>query len=144
MTDPISNAFDQATAKLKIVGDNIDLLPRSVGTFLMVHSAQGVIDNGGYCYFFEANWSNDLPYSKFVSAYFEIGCEEQSKDFARVVSTFPFEDPHINSVARNNFMDENYDEDENEVKGWGDALCGDEEVWSKLEAYYLNNKEDFV
>ena len=103
----------------------------------MVYSAQGVIGNGGYYYFFEHDWPNDPPYSKFIDAYLEIGCSSQSNDLARVVSTFPFDNPHLNKNARNKYMDENYDEKKYEVKDWGDALCGDDEVWEKLKAYYL-------
>lgn len=144
MPDTIEKAFKRATSKLKKVGHNIDALPKSVASFLMVYSAQGVIGNGGYYYFFEHDWPNDPPYSKFIDAYLEIGCSSQSNDLARVVSTFPFDNPHLNKNARNKYMDENYDEKKYEVKDWGDALCGDDEVWEKLKAYYLKNIDDFV
>ena len=144
MADIISEAFKQAAAKLKSVGDDIDKLPKIVSTFLIVYSAQGVLDNGGYRYFFESDWPDNQQYSKFIEACSEIGCIKQSTELARVISTFPFENPHLDESARNKYIDSNLDEEEFELKGWGDALCGDQEVWTKLEAYYLDNKEEFV
>ena len=35
-----------------------------------------------------------------------------------------------------------YDEDNCEVQGWGDKLCGDEDIWQKLEEYILANKAE--
>lgn len=144
MNKTLNNAIEQATIKLNQVAKNIDDLPQSVATFLMVYSAQGVIDNGGYIYFFESDWPNNPPYLKFIEAYFAIGCINQSQDIARVVSTFPFDDPHLNKQERARFIEANYDEDALEVKSWGESLCGDVEVWEKLEAYCTKNKSDFV
>lgn len=144
MSKALDKAFKQATKKLKKAGEDIFKLSKPVSTFLFVYSAQGVIDNGGYKYFFESDWPNNPPYSNFINAYEEIGCEKQAIDFNRVVSSFPFENPHLNESARQKYIDDNYDEDEIEVKGWGEALCGDKEVWPKLEEYYLQNKEQFV
>lgn len=142
--DQISLAFKKAVKMLYKANDNIELLPPTVSFFLLVHSAQGVIDNGGYRYFFESDWPNNPPYSRFVNAYNAIGCNKQAHELARVVSTFPFDSPHLKKEYRNKYMTENYNDDNHEIKGWGDALCGDKEVWEKLKQYYLINKKEFV
>jgi len=144
VNDTLDNAYEQAAEQLNRVGGNHAELPNEASIFLLVYSAQGVLDNGGYRYFFESNWPNHPPYSKFIDAYRETGCEKQADDFARVVASFPFENPHVNDSTRNRFINDNLDEDESEVKGWGDALCGDEEVWSKLEQFYLQNEGVFI
>lgn len=141
--DVIEQGYDEALLLLEKSAGDFDLLPDAVATFLFVHSAQGVIDNGGYRYFFESSWPNNPPYSRFMDAYRAIGCDAQADDLARVVSTFPFEAPHLNEEGRNKYMDENLDEDECEVRGWGDRLCGDEEVWRKLGAFYKMHASDF-
>ena len=143
-SDPISDGFKKAVKKLDKAKDNIDLLPQSVTTFLFVHSAQGVIDNGSYEYFFGSDWPKKPPYSRFVEAYSAIGCKNQAKELARVVSTFPFDNPHLKESSRKKYMKENYDDENYHVKGWGNKLCGDKEVWEKLEKYYLRNKKDFA
>lgn len=144
MADILSEGFDKAERLLRKAKDNINLLPAAVANLLMIYSAQGVIDNGGYKYFFESDWPMQPPYSRFVEAYAAIGCDKQAADLARVVATFPFDNPHLEAEKRNQFMDENYDEETFSVNGWGDMLCGDEEVWTRLEAYYLKNTSEFA
>ncbi len=143
MQDKINEAFDKTQKLLKEKNDDIGQLPESVATFLLVYASQGVIDNGGYRYFFESNWPQAPTYSRFVDAYSAIGCEAQAATLARVVETFPFENPHLDEDGRNAYVAANYDEDTCEVKGWGDALCGDESVWVKLEAFYTEHISDF-
>ena len=75
------------------VGDDMSRLPESVRIFLLVNGAQGVIDNGGYNYFFEEDWPGSPPYEDFVDAYEAIGCIRQAADLRRVVATFPFSEP---------------------------------------------------
>jgi len=143
MSDIIDEAFKKAFARYGSI-KNINFLPPIIANFLLVHDAQGVIDNGGYRYFFGSNWPNNPPYSRFVDAYIAIGCKKQARDMERVVNTFPFENPHLHETRRSEYIKANFDEDSHEVKGWGDALCGDEEVWEKLREYYLKNKPEFA
>jgi len=54
--DILSEGFGKAEIKLKKASDDICRLPDAIRNFLLVYSAQGVIDNGGYRYFFQSNW----------------------------------------------------------------------------------------
>lgn len=144
MEDKISEAFHKARRLLELNNDELSGLPRPVVTFLLVHGAQGVIDNGGYRYFFGSDWPNNPPYSQFIEAYKTIGCDSQAKELERVVATFPFKNPHLYEEWRQKYMAENHDPEEHGVKGWGDNLCGDEVVWTKLEEYYLKNRKNFA
>jgi len=128
---------------LTLAGDDISRLPPAVRTYLVIVSAQGVIDNGGYRYFFGSDWPEQPPYEEFVSAYRTIGCLSQAADLARVAASFPFPDPHCYEQARREFMDQRFDEDTCEVRGWGDALCGDDEVWQRLAEFHVRHAEDF-
>jgi hypothetical protein len=56
----LDRAIDYAMAEAKRVRDP-DKLPPAVKTILLVHAAQGVIDNGGLQYFFEADWPDRPP-----------------------------------------------------------------------------------
>jgi hypothetical protein len=141
MDDLISEVFRKVNETYGDAGP--DSLPHVVSTFVLVHAAQGVIDNGGYRYFFGQDWPNNLPYSRFIDAYQAIGCQKQADELARVVSSFPFDNPHLYKGWRKKYMAENYDEQTCHVKGWGENLCGDEEVWEKLEAYVLTHPSEF-
>jgi hypothetical protein len=144
MEDKIIEAFHKARKLLEQNNHELSGLPTSVITFLLVHGAQGTIDNGGFRYFFGADWPNNPPYSQFIEAYKTIGCEAQAKELERVVATFPFKNPHLYEEWRKKYMADNYDDEELEVKGWGEDLCGDEEVWAKLEEFYIENIQDFA
>ena len=139
----ITVASLQADEKLEATGD-MTRLTASVRTFLLVYGAQGVIDNGGYKSFFGDNWPGNPPYQDFISAYEAIGCRTQARELRRVVATFPFPNPHLDKDRRRAFMESNYDKTALSVRGWGDALCGDEAVWEKLVRYYQTNEDEFV
>ncbi len=89
MADIIDETFNRLSSRYGSFEEQIDTLPPVIQNFLLVVSAQGVIDNGGYRYFFGADWPGNPPYSKFIDAYQSIGCEEQAKELERVVGTFP-------------------------------------------------------
>ena len=128
-------AADRALAKLEAVEQDFSRIPEPLAHFIRVYLAQGVIDNGGYRYFFEADWPGKPDYRVFIHAYAAIGCVRQTEDLRRVVESFGFEEPHLHVRFRNAFIEEHYDPDQHHVPLWGDALCGDEEVWDALGEY---------
>lgn len=132
-----------AQQMLAAVDEDLARLPKAVQVFMKVNSAQGVIDNGGFRYFFESDWPGNPPYEDFASAYETIGCWKQAEELRRVVATFPFPDPQLHEAKRREYIEANYDPEEMHVRGWGDELCGDDEVWKKLAAYYDWNKPHF-
>ena len=137
-------AIEAAEAMLSSVDDDMSRLPEAVQIFLSVNGAQGVIDNGGYVYFFEEDWPNTPPYAVFILAYEAIGCDQQAADLRRVVSTFPFENPHLHKEQRQAFMNARYDKSKRCIPEWGEALCGDTDVWEKLARYYEMHEGDFA
>ena len=98
-------------------------------------NAQGIIDNGGYRYFFESDWPDKPNYEVFAEAYEKVGCSSQADDMRRVVASFGFAEPHLHVDFRNAFIGEHYDPETFEVPAWGDALCGDDTVFEALRAY---------
>lgn len=142
-SDKLDNLLDIAFEMLDDHDEDFTALPRSVATFLRVHGAQGVLDNGGYRYFFEKDWDGNPPFREFVDAYEEIGCRAQAAELARVVATFPFDEPHLHEELRNRYIEEFFDEKSRCVEPWGDALCGDPEVWKRLTAYAEDHEIDF-
>lgn len=131
----LDEASERAGAMLDACDGDFAALPRPVAYFLHVYCAQGVLDNGGYRYFFEEDWVGQPPYQEFVDAFDAIGCHAQAADLARVAATFPFEEPHRDAAARNRFIREHSEGASTTVTPWGEALCGDEEVWRRLASY---------
>jgi len=71
----------------------------------MVYSAWGIIENGGLQYFFESNFPGDPPYDVFVQAFSSVGLTEIALRFSKLVSLFPFDDPHKFPQERQDFID---------------------------------------
>lgn len=102
-------------------------------TILAVSSAQGVIDNGGFAYFFGADWPGQPPYSFFSDAYRRIGAEAAANCIDRGVSLFPFAHPERHKNRRKAFLKSL--PDTHELIVLGHRVCGDVSVWVLLEQY---------
>ena len=101
----LGEAFENASRALDALGGDLSRLAPSIRTFLLVYSAQGVIDNGGFQYFFEMDWPNEIPYSDFVEAYRQIGALEAADALSSAANMFDFENPHLFEDKRMLFMD---------------------------------------
>ncbi len=105
-------------------------------TVLLIYSAQGIIDNGGFHYFFESDFPNNPPYTVFIDAYRRIGAQDAADALAAAVARFPFPQPHLDCEARNQFMIDNSTEEEDVIEDL-DCVCGDDEIFTLLLDYIL-------
>ena len=119
--------------------------PRTLGlpeqTVAVIYGAQGVIDNGGFRYFFENNWPGRPPYSLFSDAYRRIDATDAADCLDRAVRLFPSPRPHLAMGMRNRFMDALPEDDQ--LFALGGRVCGDTTVWTKLERYVGQHTEAF-
>lgn len=139
----IDKSFDKTKLLLDQAGNNMLDIPEPNATLLLVYGAQGIIDNGGYEYFFSKDWINNPNYQFFIDAYNRIGCNDQAQDLQRVVNSFPFKEPHLHVDLRRKYISDNYNPDNFEIAGWSDNLCGDNTVWEKLAEYIEKNERYF-
>jgi hypothetical protein len=122
-----------------------DRLPEAVQVFLLVHGAQVAIDNGGFAFFFEADWPGTPPYDDFIGAYETIECIEQAAALRRIVATFPFSEPHLHKDKRQEFMDARYDKSAFGIAEWNrEILYFGKEVWENVAKYYKMHADDFA
>jgi hypothetical protein len=85
---------------------SIFALPWISQVVMLVVNLQGTANNGGFIYFFEADWPGNPPYSVFGDALRAIGADE-SADCVEVAATlFPFKDPHLNCIGRKKYLRE--------------------------------------
>jgi len=135
-------AVEYAMSEARAAKD-IAALPDAVRTVALVHTAQGVIDNGGLQYFFEADFPGNPPYALFIEAYRNIGAADAASALAQAVSLFPFAEPHLHAAKRNKFMDRFKDQDGEPVnrpfEPLTKLLCGNKSVWRLLEAHVEKN-----
>jgi hypothetical protein len=83
----------------------VDHLDQSCRMVVIVYSAWGLIENGGLQYFFENNFTGDPPYDVFTQACNGLGLTEIALGFSKLVSLFPFDDPHKSPRKRQEFVD---------------------------------------
>lgn len=133
----------RAFAQLEAAGGDPSQLPVPLAHFVLVYSAQGVLDNGGFRFFLESDWPGQPAYETFVDAYAAIGCTEQAARFQEVVDSFGFEQPHLDGDLRNAFIAEQCDRPESRAHVWRDDLCGDERVWSALTDFARRHRSLF-
>jgi hypothetical protein len=142
----LDRAIDYAMAQVALAG-SLDKLPMPVRTVLLVHNAQGIIDNGGLQYFFESDFPANPPYALFVDAYRAIGADAEATALADAVKLFPFEEPHKHQRRRDEFLEQYLDggahRPDSPFEPFTDQLCGNKMVWRLLEAYVERNATVF-
>jgi len=139
----IDEPYDFAVVRLDAVGGDITALPVPLQTLLLVESAQGIIDNGGLAYFYEADFPNNPPYSDFVDAYRRIGAESAAVCIEASSLMFPFADPHFFAPLRELWLEKLRADHAQEFSRLNERICGDATVWEKLVAYVQLHRDAF-
>lgn len=120
---------------VEVHGEALESASETQRVFVYVYAAQGVIDNGGFQYFFESDWPGKPSYDVFVSAYRGVGLADQAEVLGRAASIFPFPQPHLSMEKRNEYLDAHG------VPKNLDTLCGDRQVWIALVKYAQLHEE---
>jgi hypothetical protein len=142
-TSPIDESYDYAVVCLDAVGGDIAALPLPLQTLLLVESAQGIIDNGGLAYFYEADFPNNPPYADFVDAYRRIGAESAALCIEASSLMFPFEDPHFFAPLRELWLEKLRADQAQEFSRLNERICCDATVWEKLADYVDRHRHAF-
>jgi len=137
----LGRASDTAFKRLEEAGGDLQKLPEPFRTVVIIYSAQGVIDNGGFRCFFEGDWPGQPPYSSISDAHRRIGADVAAECIARAAALLPFADPHLGEDRRHTFL-ESLPEN-SELFTLGDSVCGDKTVWGKLDEYVQRHTSAF-
>lgn len=141
--DFIEKAADIAYKALDVAKDDFSRLPIHYSAFLRVFTAQGVIDNGGWKYFYERDWPGNPPYREFIDAFAELKCFDSAKALDATAKSFPFENPHLLGAKRREYMSKNYDKKTLLVKGWPPNVFSHHGVFDLMEQYVKANTAHF-
>jgi hypothetical protein len=106
--DEMSKIVDWASKDVYHDEDSPSWSPYNRGEQLLtvwaVEQAQGIIDNGGFQYFFENDWPKNPSYSVFVDAFRRIGAIEAADCIEDAVEMFPSKSPHLDCQMRREHM----------------------------------------
>lgn len=141
MDEFLDKVSDFAFEQLDKVGGDIEKLPLPLQTVVVIYTSQGIIDNGGFEYFFESDFPNQPSYNLFSESYRRIGAESAANNIDKAVKLFGFDNPHLHENKRRAFL-EALDEEATFIK-LGEEICGDENVWEKLGVYAKSEKNAF-
>lgn len=133
----LDQAAEFAYKQLERMGGDPTKLEVPLQTVAVLYTVQAMVDNGGFRYLFESDFPFCPPYSVFSDAYRRIGAVGAAGCLDKAVALFPFEKPHQSQEKRNAFMDSL--EESHEMFELGNQVCGDETIWSALEAYAKQN-----
>jgi hypothetical protein len=79
-------------------------LPEPLLTAWAVVTAQGIIDNGGFGYFYENDFYQNPPYSVFWDAFRRIGALEAAQCIETTANLFPSGHPELDYQMRRNYL----------------------------------------
>lgn len=85
-------------------GFSINSISEEERIIVAIVAAQGVIDNGGFSYFFEKDFDDFFPHIMFVKCYDAISAFDCARAIEDVVNLFPNQTPPANAVIRHNFL----------------------------------------
>jgi hypothetical protein len=140
-TPNLDAAIDEIYVRLDEVGGDPMNLPEEMRPIALLYTFQAMVDNGGFRYPMEADFPFTPPYSIFVDAYRAVGAESAAALLEDSLARFPMSNPHLDTEARNAFLDSL--NEENQFFQNGDKVCGDEAVWQQMEAYVTQRPSVF-
>lgn len=111
-----------------------------------VITAQAVIDNGGFRYFFESHLNGDSDYQLFVNAYKNIGATESADAINQALMMFPGGVPPEELSERQKYLDSIFDastDNKKKIDAMEDKILGKVENYSRVANYIRENKKLF-
>jgi len=97
-------ALPACYALLERQDNQLELVNEPCRTAIIVDTALGIVGNGGFQYFFEANFPDDPDYGMFADAFRRAGLGEIAQGFSDLVAMFPFAAPHRSVERRLRFL----------------------------------------
>jgi len=110
-------------------------------------TAQAIIDNGGFRYFFASHFKGRADYQMIVEAYSQIGAKESADAINQALNLFPDGAPPEALDEREKCLRNIFDEDSAQAKTLHDIeakVSGKMENYSLAAQYVRENAEKFV
>ncbi|NOZ54845.1 MAG: DMP19 family protein [Gammaproteobacteria bacterium] len=140
----IMNVVAYITAKQDF---DIDSIPDVEKNVVAVITAQTIIDNRGFKYFFESDFSSKPDYQLFVDAYRSIGAEDSAEGIMQALALFPDNTPPADVEERYKYLEAIFDTEDHryqQISQHERKIAGNLQNYSKAAAYIRQNKHAFV
>ena len=126
---------------------DISQIPQAHRNVVAAVTAQAIIDNGGFRYFFESNFNGHPDYQMFVDAYNNIGAKEAADAINQALMLFPNGSPPAELDEREKYLDALFGEGAPSGTEMGDIetkISGKVEHYAMAANYVRENKDQFV
>ena len=143
MHEEFSKAIKHALARMADVGNDLSMLPIEFQTIIRLETMQGIIDNGGLQYFYENDFPGNPPYEVFVDDLIRIDAHDHAEFLKSSIECFDIPDPHLDQQQRNARLAEIWGEKNQTFIEAENKLCGNKEIWIKLNEYVMKNQTIF-
>jgi hypothetical protein len=140
----LDRAIAYSIARVTQAAGDVYGLPLAVQTVAVVHAAQGIIDNGGFEYFYQSDFLDNPPYAFFVEAFRRIGADVAAQRIEASSQMFPFSEPHMHAEMRGAWIETVQETQTHEFVQLSRQACGDESVFEKLAEYVEENASAFA
>jgi hypothetical protein len=140
----LGGPYNHALARLQAAGGDVQALPIELQTLLLVESAQGIIDNGGLEFFYEADFPGNPPYALFVEAYRRIGAHVTADCLEAASLLFPFDEPHYFEPLRQLWLEKFRSDPGHAFARLARAIGADATVWDRLADYVETHRAAFL
>jgi hypothetical protein len=110
-------------------------------------TAQAIIDNGGFRYFFTSHFKGRPDYQMIVEAYSKIGAKESADAINQALMMFPDGAPPEELDERERYIDSIFGKDSQHAKQLGEIeskVSGKMENYSLAANYVRENADKFV
>ncbi len=121
---------DAAFAALGQAGGDPTSLSDPYRTIVLIYTAQGVIDNGGFQYFFESDFPGIPSYSVYIEAYRRIQAHEAADALETATALFPPASQHLAEDRRRILAEKS-----ESFSKLDSNVCGDEKIWKLLAEF---------
>lgn len=115
-------------------GFDIGLIPQAHRDVVAAVTAQAIIDNGGFRYFFASNFSGKPDYQMFIDAYTNIGAKEAADAINQALLLFPNGTPPEALDEREKYLEAIFSSDSLSGKQLGEI---ESKITGKVEHYAL-------
>ncbi|GAB1270331.1 hypothetical protein NBRC116493_35850 [Aurantivibrio infirmus] len=114
-------------------------------TVVYIVTAQGIIENGGFKYFFESDFDDGkVSHEEIINYFKKIGSVNTASTLKKILEIFPNSKPQKNLYKRQEYIEKYIDSDKNRIV---DRLESDLFNYMRMESAnlekYLKNNKDF-
>lgn len=131
-------ASELAYSAIEAAGEDMTKMTDPALTIYAVYHATGIIENGGFLYFFDSDFPHHPSYQFFVDAFRQIGCSDQANALKHAVDSFQLTEPEKNVSLRQDYMETHFNGESQRIDSWNDSVFEDHVVWEKLAEWIRN------